>query len=96
MRHILFASTAILIASCAPSQARDHSSCAPTLSGPAYRDCSFAAYTPRRTQAYGQSGLRRPDPHLASGSVDGGRVINGEAHDYDFWHDDPHGWNFWH
>ncbi len=92
MRSILLASTAILIASTAPSHARDFTSCPPSLSGPAYQDCALAAYTPRRT---GINGQRRFDQRYTY-DLNGDSYYHGEPHDYDFWHDNPHGWNFWH
>jgi hypothetical protein len=92
MRKLLLASTAILIASYAPSQARDYNSCSTAISGPATPDCSFASYTPRRTAA---SGPRRFDDRYTY-DINGDRYYHGQPHDYDFWHDNPHGWNFWH
>jgi hypothetical protein len=96
MRSILFASAAILIASSAPSLARDYSSCAPAMSGPGSNDCALASYRQCRAGINGRHGDCGSDPRLAAGRTSSWRQSRDEAHDYDFWHDNPHGWNFWH
>jgi hypothetical protein len=44
MRSILLASAAILIASSAPSMARDYPWCARTITNPDFGDCSFTSF----------------------------------------------------
>ncbi len=89
MRYLMLASAAILIASSAPSDAREHT--------------QLASFRPCRSIANGQTGWCRTDPRLAygwSGAWQFGEPTiydqYGEPHNYDFWHDEPHGWNWWH
>ena len=97
MRAILAASAAIFIASSAPSMARDYAWCARSITGP-FGDCSFASYRQCRATVGGQRRECISNPRLAYGSYgwrDGSGWYAGEAHDYDFWHDTPYGWNHW-
>jgi hypothetical protein len=43
----------------------------------------------------GRHAACRPEPRLAYGWTYGPRRNTGEAHDYDFWHDRPYGWDHW-
>ena len=94
MRSIVLASAAIFIASSAPSMARDYAWCARSITGP-FGDCSFASYRQCKATVGGQRGGCISNPHVAYGRMDGSGRDAGEAHDYDFWHDTPYGWNHW-
>jgi hypothetical protein len=92
MRAILAASAAIFIASTAPSMANDHAWCARTL---ANGHSAFTSYRQCVAALSAQRARRISDPRLSYAQMEGWRR-NAEAHDYDFWHDRPYGWDFWH
>jgi hypothetical protein len=85
MRLILMASAAILIASSAPSMARDYAWCARTSINPDFGDCSFTSYRQCMATVSGQRGDCISNPRLAYGRQDrrnsgywhGGRSWNG-------------------
>jgi hypothetical protein len=89
MRAILAASAAIFIASSAPGMASDHARCARAVTN---GDCTVTSYRPCADSRHAGC---NSDPRLAYGPVDGRWRNAGEAHDYDFWHDRPYGWDHW-
>jgi Protein of unknown function (DUF3551) len=56
MRSILMAAAALLIASTAPSFARDYPWCARTITNPDFGDCSFTSYRQCMATVSGQRG----------------------------------------
>jgi hypothetical protein len=89
MRSILMASAAILIASSAPSMARDYAWCARTITNPDFGDCSFTSYRQCMATVSGQRGDCISNPRLAYGRQDrrygaywqGGQSWNGNGWD---------------
>jgi hypothetical protein len=69
MRSILMASAAILIASSAPSMARDYAWCARTITNPDFGDCSFTSYRQCMATVSGQAGECISNPRLAYGQM---------------------------
>jgi Protein of unknown function (DUF3551) len=67
MRSILLASAAILIASSAPSMARDYPWCARTITNPDFGDCSFTSYRQCMATVSGQRGECVTNQRLAYG-----------------------------
>jgi Protein of unknown function (DUF3551) len=65
MRSILMATAAILIASSAPSMARDYPWCARTITNPDFGDCSFTSYRQCMATVSGQRGECITNPRLA-------------------------------
>jgi Protein of unknown function (DUF3551) len=88
MRSISMASAAILIASSAPSIARDYAWCARTITNPDFGDCSFTSYRQCMATVSGQHGECISNPRLAYGRQDrryggwqGGPSWNGNGWD---------------
>jgi uncharacterized protein DUF3551 len=69
MRSILIASAAILIASSAPSMARDYPWCARTITNPDFGDCSFTSYSQCMATVSGQPGECVSNLRLAYGQM---------------------------
>jgi hypothetical protein len=69
MRSILIASVAILIASSAPSMARDYPWCARTINNPDFGDCSFTSYPQCMATVSGQPGECIYNLRLAYGQM---------------------------
>jgi hypothetical protein len=78
---ILIASTA-LIASSAPSMARDYPWCARTNINPDFGDCSFTSYRQCMATVSGQRGDCIVNPRLAYGQQERGRR-NRDYYGYD-------------
>jgi hypothetical protein len=91
MRAILAASAAIFIASSAPGMASDHAQCAGAVTN---GDCTFTSHRPCGA-VDGRHAACRSEPRLTYGWTYGPWRNAGEAHDYDFWHDRPYGWDHW-
>jgi Protein of unknown function (DUF3551) len=70
MRSLLMASAAILIASSAPSMARDYAWCARINTNPVFGDCSYTSYNQCMATVSGQAGLCVVNPRLAYGRMD--------------------------
>jgi hypothetical protein len=70
MRSLLLASAAILIASSAPSMARDYPWCARTNNNPVFGDCSFTSFRQCMATVSGQYGECISNPRLAYGRQD--------------------------
>jgi hypothetical protein len=85
MRSILMAATAILIASTAPSLARDYPWCARTITNPVFGDCSFTSFRQCMATVSGQRGECIANPRMAYGRQEHGR--RGRDYGYDG------GWN---
>jgi hypothetical protein len=100
MRTILMASAVILIASSAPSMARDYAWCARTITNPDFGDCSFTSYRQCMATVSGQAGECISNPRLAYGRLNRGRRNAGEYRTDD-WRDRPgidaprNDWNRW-
>ena len=73
MRSILMASAAILIASTAPSMARDYPWCARTITNPDFGDCSFTSYPQCMATVSGQRGECIYNQRFAYGRAARGR-----------------------
>ena len=82
MRSILLASAAILIASSAPSMARDYPWCARTINNPDFGDCSFTSYRQCMATVSGQAGECIYNQRFAYARVGRGRR-NGDYYRYD-------------
>jgi Protein of unknown function (DUF3551) len=92
MRSILMASAAILIASCAPSLARDYPWCAKTITN-YYGDCSFTSYQQCMATVSGQRGECIFNPRLAFGQQERRPRHRGYANEG--WQDGPRYDNRW-
>jgi Protein of unknown function (DUF3551) len=92
MRSILMASAAILIASSAPSMARDYAWCARTITNPDFGDCSFTSYRQCMATVSGQAGDCISNPRLAYGQQGRGRR---SGYTNEGWQNRPWGDNSW-
>jgi len=73
MRKLLIVSTALFIASTAPSFARDYAWCARTITNPDFGDCSFSSFRQCQATISGQAGDCIANPRLAYNQMRGQR-----------------------
>ena len=73
MRKLLLVSTALFIASSAPSLARDYAWCARTITNPDFGDCSFTSFGQCQATISGQAGDCIANPRLAYNQMRGPR-----------------------
>jgi hypothetical protein len=67
MRLLLALSALLVVATTAPSMARDYPWCARTITNPDFGDCSFTSYRQCMATVSGQAGECQINPRLAFG-----------------------------
>jgi hypothetical protein len=77
MRKLLIVSTALFIASSAPSMARDYAWCARTITNPDFGNCAFTSYRQCMATVSGQAGECIANPRLAYSQTRGPRNARG-------------------
>jgi hypothetical protein len=67
MRSLLALSAILVVASTAPSMARDYPYCARTITNPDFGDCSFSSYQQCMATVSGQAGECVVNPRVSFG-----------------------------
>jgi hypothetical protein len=69
MRSLLALSAILVVASTAPSMARDYPYCARTTTNPDFGDCSFSSYQQCMATVSGQAGECVVNPRVSFGQI---------------------------